>query len=170
MPQAGTTRHIFENTNNNHTIVQRIKKETKVKHYATSTHLVNHREISIQSWIIFHTFPSYCFPSSITNPHLTPTSQSKYPKQLLLYIQPTFIYRSNDFYLQYLLRIYQFIKSLISQQQTQLPKFSLHHRILRKNSLQQHAKFKALPSNFKFSIFHRRKVQKSKIENRFQHP
>ena len=30
LPQAGTTRHIFENTNNNHTIVQRIDEETKI--------------------------------------------------------------------------------------------------------------------------------------------
>ena len=98
LPQAGTARHIFENTNNNHTIVYRIKRETKVKHYATPTHLVDHREISIQTWIIFPVFPDYCFTSSIKNSNLAHTSQSKYPKQLLLYIQPKFIYQSNDFY------------------------------------------------------------------------
>ena len=170
MPQAGTTRHIFENTNNNHTIVQSIKHKTKVKRYATLTHLVNHGEIFIQSWNIFYILPSYCFTSSITNSNLTRTSQSKYPKQLLLYAQPVFIYRSNDFYQYHLLRIVQIIKSLISLQPEQLCKFGLHHRILLKNLLQQHAKFKALPTLFKFSIIHPPKVQKSKIENRFQHP
>ena len=169
-PQAGTTRHIFENTNNNHIIVQSIKRETKVKHYATSTHLVNHKEISIQSLIVFRIFPYYCFTSSITNSNLTLPSQTKYPKQLLLYIQSTFKYQSNDFNQQHLLRIDQFIKSLISQHLNQLYKFGLYHRIPGKISLQQPAHFKALPLVFKFSIFHRPKVQKSKIENRFQHP
>ena len=98
LPQAGTTRHIFGNINNNHIIVKKIKRETKVKHYATLTHLVNHGEIFIQSWIIFHIFPSYCFKPSITNPNTALSSQTKYPKQLLLYIQTTFIYQSHDFY------------------------------------------------------------------------
>src|SRR6478736_8714460 len=89
LPQAGTTRHIFENINNNHTILYRIKRETKIKHYATATHLVNHGEISTQTWIIFHIFPDYCFTSSITNPNLTCPSQTKCLKQLLVYTQAT---------------------------------------------------------------------------------